>query len=69
MVNLLVEQRHIFFNDSTFKQLAQLQGAVIVAVLDNYQQIPDIYYASSWKSFNKVTGRFYLFFDLFPLHV
>lgn len=44
-------------NTLTFKQLAQLQGAVIVAVLDNYQQIPDIYYASSWKSFNKVTGR------------
>jgi hypothetical protein len=44
-------------NILTFKQLAQLQGAINVAVLDNYQQIPDIYYSSSWKSFNKITGR------------
>ena len=44
-------------NTQTFKQLAQLQGAVIVAVLDNFQQVPDIYYSSSWKSFNKITGR------------
>lgn len=44
-------------NVETFKKLAQLQGTLIVAVMEEFGYQPDVYYASSWKAFSKVKGK------------
>lgn len=54
---IVLEDIQLQGNALTFKQLAQLQGACIVGIIDKYNIEPDIYFASSWKSFNKIKGR------------
>ena len=45
-------------NKTTFKQLAQLQGALAVGVLEAYPEIHfDFIYASQWKGFAKIKGK------------
>lgn len=41
----------------TFKQLAQLQGALVIAVKEELNTDPELILASTWKSFNKIKGR------------
>lgn len=54
---VVLEDIQLQGNAVTFKQLAQLQGACIVRIIDEYSIEPDIYFASSWKSFNKIYGK------------
>ena len=54
---VVIEDVQLQRNALTFKQLSQLQGAVLVAFLDKYHKTPDVYSASVWKSFNGIKGK------------
>lgn len=42
----------------TFKKLAQLQGVLMISIMRNFPEAEiEFIFASSWKSFNGVTGR------------
>lgn len=45
-------------NTTTFKQLAQLQGALAVGVIETYPDIDiNFVFASEWKSFSKIREK------------
>lgn len=54
---VILEDIQLQGNALTFKQLAQLQGSCITGIINEYDVMPDIYFAASWKSFNKVFGK------------
>lgn len=53
---IVIEDIQLQRNPKTFKQLAQLQGAVINSCYNKFKKKPEVYLASSWKSWNGITG-------------
>lgn len=56
-VQVVIEDIQLQRNALTFKQLAQLQGAVLISFFDKYKECPTVYSSSTWKSWNKVEGK------------
>lgn len=55
-VKIIFEEIQLQGNVVTFKKLAQLQGVVFTAVLEEFGIEADCYSAATWKAFNKVRG-------------
>lgn len=56
-ITITFEDIQLQQNVDTFKKLAQLQGAVISGVIEEFGIKPQLVLASSWKGFARVTGR------------
>ena len=57
-IKIMFEDIQMQQNKTTFKQLAQLQGALAVGVLEAHPEIHfDFIYASQWKGFAKIKGK------------
>lgn len=56
-VMVTIEDIQLQQNTGTFKQLAQLQGAVVTGIMEEFELEPQLIHAVSWKSTAQVKGR------------